>query len=72
MALKVNNLLDDAAKSIEAAAALAKAKGLYVGQNQDSYYRPNDKQDMFLERVDDSSLFEALSKAGWSASSMRC
>lgn len=70
LALKVNKLLDDAAKSIAEAAALAQAKGLYVGQN--SYDDTNDKQDMFLEKVDDSALFDALSKAGWSASSMRC
>ena len=70
LALKVNKLLDDAAKSIAEAAALAQAKGLYVGQN--SYDDTNDKQDMFLEKVDDSALFKALSDAGWSASSMRC
>jgi hypothetical protein len=70
LALKVNKLLDDAAKSIAEAAALAQAKGLYVGQNP--YDDTNDKQDMFLAKVDDQSLFDALSEAGWSASSMKC
>tara|TARA_B110000503_G_C6948038_1_gene329843 strand:- start:83 stop:331 length:249 start_codon:yes stop_codon:yes gene_type:complete len=70
LALKVNKLLDDAAKSIAEASALAQAKGLYVGWN--SYDDSNDKQDMFREKVDNQSLFKALSEAGWSASSMEC
>lgn len=70
LALKVNKLLDDAAKSISEASKLANAKGLYVGKNP--YDETNDKQDMFLEKVNDQSLFDALSQAGWSASSMRC
>lgn len=71
LALKVNKLLDDAAKSIAEAAALAQAKGLTVGYHPYGSYT-NKKQDMFLEKVDYQSLFDALNNAGWSSSSMTC
>ena len=66
---KIQTKMDEAAKALKEASDIARSAGTTIDQCRYMYLHDNDTE---IEGVDVGGLFNAISHAGWSSSSLTC